>query len=61
MWPAGAILRLFAQWLRPTTRLNTQPGSGWIFLPIPTCSLGFPRVLLDFVVFTGAQKAASFA
>lgn len=30
------------------------------FLPKPACSLGFPRVLADFVVFPGVQKSTTF-
>ena len=45
MRPAGATLRLFAQWLRPTTNKGkTNWFASWLFLPTTACLRGFRRV-----------------
>lgn len=50
MRPAGATLRLFAQWLRPTTNKGNPTLRGWFFLPTTTCLFGLLELALQVVV-----------
>ena len=59
MRPAGATLRLFAQWLRPTTNKGKANPSGLaffayyrVFARVPACSCGLRRE--SFLPVTGA-------
>ena len=61
MRPAGATLRLFAQWLRPTTNtLKANPNRLAFFLPATACLRGFLRVLADCGESYFCQQPAGF-